>query len=78
MPVVTQCTVPGCRTLTMGPLCIEHELPQTRQRDARDRAAPEAGPGSPPEIPLYSVAVDSYAREVRRASASLAGARARR
>ena len=25
MPIVTQCTAPGCETLTMGPLCIEHD-----------------------------------------------------
>ena len=25
MPIVTQCEVPGCKTLTMGPLCVEHE-----------------------------------------------------
>ena len=25
MPIVTQCSAPGCETLTMGPLCIEHE-----------------------------------------------------
>ena len=30
MPMVTRCTVPGCETLTMGPLCVEHDLPVTR------------------------------------------------
>jgi hypothetical protein len=25
MPMVKQCTEPGCETLTMGPLCLEHE-----------------------------------------------------
>lgn len=25
MPIVTQCTAPGCETLTMGPLCVDHE-----------------------------------------------------
>ena len=25
MPIVTKCTAPGCETLTMGPLCLEHE-----------------------------------------------------
>jgi hypothetical protein len=24
--MVKQCTEPGCETLTMGPLCLEHEL----------------------------------------------------
>jgi len=26
MPIVMQCTALGCETLTMGPMCIEHEL----------------------------------------------------
>jgi hypothetical protein len=30
MSIVTQCTTPGCETLTMGPLCIEHDLPVTK------------------------------------------------
>jgi hypothetical protein len=30
MPIVTQCTMPGCETLTMGPLCVEHDVPVTR------------------------------------------------
>jgi hypothetical protein len=25
MPIVTKCTAPGCETLTMGPLCLDHE-----------------------------------------------------
>jgi hypothetical protein len=25
MPIVTQCTAQGCDTLTMGPLCVEHD-----------------------------------------------------
>ena len=25
MPIVKHCSAPGCETLTMGPLCIEHE-----------------------------------------------------
>ena len=25
MPIVTKCTAPGCETLTMGPLCVDHE-----------------------------------------------------
>jgi hypothetical protein len=30
MPIVTQCTAPGCETLTIGRLCVEHDLPVTR------------------------------------------------
>jgi hypothetical protein len=25
MPMIFQCSEPGCETLTMGPLCLEHE-----------------------------------------------------
>ena len=27
MPLVHECTRPGCSTLTMGSLCLEHEAP---------------------------------------------------
>ena len=30
MPIVTQCTAPGCKTLTMGAVCVEHEARVTR------------------------------------------------
>ena len=30
MPIVTQCTVPGCETLTIGLLCLEHEVVEAR------------------------------------------------
>jgi hypothetical protein len=30
MPIVGQCQAPGCETLTMGPLCVEHERVPTR------------------------------------------------
>jgi hypothetical protein len=30
MPIVTQCTAPGCKTLTMGAFCVEHEARVTR------------------------------------------------
>ena len=26
MPIVTSCTAPGCEVLTIGPLCIEHDV----------------------------------------------------
>jgi hypothetical protein len=26
MPIVTRCTVDGCETLTIGPLCVDHEM----------------------------------------------------
>jgi hypothetical protein len=30
MPIVSQCTAPGCKTLTMGPFCVDHEARVTR------------------------------------------------
>ena len=39
MPIVTRCTVPGCETLTLGPLCLEHDHPTTRVF-VRGRPAP--------------------------------------
>ena len=30
MPMVTKCTAPGCETLTMGPLCMEHDVVSIR------------------------------------------------
>ena len=39
MPIVTKCTAPGCETLTMGPLCLEHELAlQTLDAEVTGRA----------------------------------------
>lgn len=35
MPVVHPCSEPGCGTLTMGTLCLEHE--QTREARFRSR-----------------------------------------
>lgn len=31
MPIVTQCAALGCETLTMGPMCIEHEQQLARE-----------------------------------------------
>ena len=31
MPIVMQCTALGCETLTMGPMCIEHEQQLERE-----------------------------------------------
>jgi hypothetical protein len=30
MPIVRQCMAPGCETLTIGPLCLEHETVPVR------------------------------------------------
>ncbi len=77
MSIVTQCTATGCKTLTVGPLCIEHELPQTKEF-VRGRPAPNVIPSAPVRIPLYSVAVGSHVRELRKASAQRAAVRALR
>lgn len=77
MPIVTKCTAPGCETLTLGPLCIEHD-PQQTKVFVRGRPSPDATTGALPQIPLYSVAVGSHVRELRRASAQRAAARALR
>jgi hypothetical protein len=28
--IVSRCTAAGCNVLTMGPLCVEHDIPVTR------------------------------------------------
>jgi hypothetical protein len=75
MPIVTQCTVPGCETLTMGPLCVEHDLPVTRVfvrgRPFEDRPAPVAWRYTPATTTL---AVPSF----RRASERVVAARSHR
>jgi hypothetical protein len=30
MPIATECTAPGCKILTMGALCVEHDVLVTR------------------------------------------------
>jgi hypothetical protein len=46
MPIVTQCTAPGCKTLTMGALCVEHEARVTRVFVRGRPWAPDAAPKS--------------------------------
>lgn len=73
MPIVTQCTADGCETLTMGPLCIEHEAPTTRvfvrgRPWTRVTTAPARTAGIP------AVAATSTVRPVRTASEPLVAA----
>ena len=63
MPIVTQCTAPGCETLTMGPLCIEHEQ-QLERMFVRGR--PFARPAVETRRP--ATASIAYAPSLRRAS----------
>ena len=37
MPIISECSEPGCEILTIGDYCIEHE----RERDADDPIARE-------------------------------------
>jgi hypothetical protein len=74
MPIVTQCTVPGCATLTLGPLCLEHDQPTTRVF-VRGRPASAKRQGA-----LFASAsfADVLGREVRTASASRSAVLVRR
>jgi hypothetical protein len=63
MPMVTQCTALGCKTLTMGPLCIEHDRQPVRtfvRGRPVLRIAPDAQRVVTPIVP--------YAPSLRRAS----------
>jgi hypothetical protein len=64
MPLVTQCTAPGCETLTMGPFCVEHDALPLREF-VRGRpfvvTAPDRGRS-------LSAAVPARPNVVRRAS----------
>ena len=53
MPIATQCTAPGCETLTMGPFCVEHGEPVRR---SFVRGRPWA-----PETSAHMAATSSYA-----------------
>ena len=73
MPIVMQCSALGCETLTMGPLCIEHEQQLERQ---------SAGvrPFEHPEVEAHRMATASntYAPSLRRVSERPAVAQPRR
>jgi hypothetical protein len=74
MPLVTQCTAPGCATLTMGPLCIEHDVPVNRVfvrgRPFERRPAPIAW--------RYVPSTATSASSLRRVSERAVGARLHR
>jgi hypothetical protein len=72
MPIVTGCTWPGCKTLTIGSFCIEHEVPVERSF-ARGRAWPVPALKTSSELALEQVL-----RSLRRATVPLAGAPDRR
>lgn len=64
MPLVMQCTALGCETLTMGPLCIEHEQQEQERVFVRGR------PFALPEVEAHRMATSSnaYAPSLRRVS----------
>jgi hypothetical protein len=77
MPIVTQCTTPGCETLTIGPRCVEHDFVRPRvfvrgRPWSRSSAALALAP-DPVGLPTLDVALD-----VRRASERPVAARALR
>ena len=63
MPIVMQCTAPGCETLTMGPMCIEHEQQLER---VFVRGRPFARPAV--ETRRAVTASSAYAPSLRRVS----------
>jgi hypothetical protein len=75
MPIVTQCTASGCETLTMGPLCVEHDQ-RTPKVFVRRLALTIRELTSEP---VFTVdAPRPVARDVRRASERRVAARLRR
>jgi hypothetical protein len=74
MPIVTQCTAPGCATLTVGPLCVEHDAPVTR---VFIRGRPFTRKPAPYEWRFTSSNV-AFAPNVRRASERAVAAAHRR
>ena len=63
MPIVMQCTALGCETLTMGPMCIEHEQQLER---VFVRGRPFARPAV--ETRRAVTASNAYAPSLRRVS----------
>jgi len=74
MPIVTPCTAPGCVTLTMGPLCVEHDVPVTR---VFVRGRPFTRKPAPFEW-RFASATTSFAPGLRRASERVVAARSLR
>ncbi|HEU0248351.1 MAG TPA: hypothetical protein VFR38_14830 [Gaiellaceae bacterium] len=67
MPIVTRCTVDGCETLTIGPLCVDHEM-KTPKVFVRGRPAVRTLAAPPTAMNL-----DLPVRAPSRPSSSLAG-----
>ena len=65
MPIVMQCTAPGCETLTMGPMCIEHE-------QQLERVFVRGRPFGHPAVETRRAVTASYAPSLRRVSERVA------
>jgi hypothetical protein len=59
MPIVHECMHPGCRTLTMGELCLEHERRRGPQRSRPRLIARKA------LLPLVALAAAAAAAVIR-------------
>lgn len=68
MPIVTRCTVDGCDTLTIGPLCVDHEL-KAPTVFVRGRPAVRTLAAAPPT----GVNLELPVRALPRPSSSFAG-----
>lgn len=74
MPIVMQCTVLGCETLTMGPMCVEHE-------QQLERMFVRARPFALPEVEAHrmpTASSNAFAPSLRRVSEPAAVAQPRR
>ena len=49
-PMLSVCPVPGCRRLTMGGTCVEHDAPVTVTFPRGRPFVSEAGAAAPPRI----------------------------
>ena len=73
MPIVMKCAALGCETLTMGPLCIEHEQQvELVSVDGRSFEYPEV------ESHRMATASTAYTPSLRRVSERAAVAQPRR
>ena len=76
MPIVTKCSAPGCETLTIGPVCIEHDVASAR---VFVRGRPwKRSSTVPRQAPASLSSLDVVTRDVRRASERTVAARSLR
>jgi hypothetical protein len=78
MPIVTHCTAPGCETLTMGPLCVEHDAPVTRVFVRGRPWKPRTAVQMAPELTIADLEAALAVKPARRAWAPREAVRALR